>query len=274
MSSIHQITSGRAVLATEVIGHSPPVVFLHAGVCDRRMWRSQLDGVGANNTAIAYDRRGFGETRAEKEDYSAVADLLAVIDTVANGAPAVLVACSQGGRIALDAALAHPSRIRALVLIAPSVASAPEPDYPPEISALMTQLKNAEKDGDLDRVNAIKAHLWLDGPLQPVARVAGHARELFLDMNGIALRSPPIGSNLNVAPTYSRLGEISAPSLVIWGDLDFPHIQVRSRDMTTKMPNASGYMLPGSAHLPSFERPVDVTDLVVDFVNRCSDNRV
>ncbi len=37
---------------------------------------------------------------------SAVADLMAVIDSVAGGAPAVLVGCSQGGRIALDAALA------------------------------------------------------------------------------------------------------------------------------------------------------------------------
>jgi pimeloyl-ACP methyl ester carboxylesterase len=272
MSSIHQITSGRAILAAEVIGRGPPVVFLHAGVCDRRMWRSQLDGAGANNTAIAYDRRGFGETRAEREDYSAVADLLAVIDTAANGAPAVLVGCSQGGRIALDAALAHPSRIRALVLIAPSVTGASEPNYPIEIDALMTRLRNAEKDGDLDRVNAIKAHLWLDGPLQPEGRVAGHARELFLDMNGTALRSPPIGSNLDVAPTYDRLGEISAPSLVIWGDLDFPHIQDRSRHMATKMPNASGYMLAGSAHLPSLERSVDVTDLVVEFVNRHSAN--
>ncbi|MCK1274703.1 alpha/beta hydrolase [Bradyrhizobium sp. 61] len=266
MSSHYKVASGRAALAAEVVGHGAPVVFLHAGVCDRRMWRSQLDGVGASNTAIAYDRRGFGETRAESEDYSAVADLSAVIDTVANGAPAVLVGCSQGGRIALDTALAHPSRVRALFLIAPSLAGAPEPNYPPEIDALMARLRDAERDGDLDRANAIKAHLWLDGPLQPEGRVAGHARELFLDMNGIALRSPPAGSNLDVAPAVDRLGEISAPSLVIWGDLDFLHIQERSRHMTAKMPNASGYMLPGAAHLPSLERPGDVTDLLVEFV--------
>lgn len=273
MSSIHQITSGRAILAAEVEGHGPPVVFLHAGVCDRRMWRSQLDGASASNSAIAYDRRGFGETRAEKEDFSAVADLFAVIDAVAGGEPAVLVGCSQGGRIALDAALAHPSRVRALVLIAPSVAGAHEPNYPRDIDALMTELRDAETNGDLDRVNAIKAHLWLDGPLQPEGRVAGPARELFLDMNGIALRSPPVGSNLDVAPAYDRLGEISARSLVLWGNLDFPHIQERSRHIATKMPNASGYMLPGAAHLPSLERSVEVTKLVVEFVNRASDDR-
>ncbi len=67
------------------------------------MWRAQLDGVGAGNLAIAYDRRGCGETRAETEDFSAVADLMAVVNATANGKPSILVGCSGGGRIAIDA---------------------------------------------------------------------------------------------------------------------------------------------------------------------------
>jgi pimeloyl-ACP methyl ester carboxylesterase len=273
MNSNHQITSGQARLAVKVVGHGDPVVFLHAAVCDSRMWRAQLDAVGASNKAIAYDRRGFGETRTEKEDFSAVADLMAVIDAVGNGAPTILVGCSQGGRVALDTALLHPSYVRALVLIAPAVSGAPEPIHPPDIEGLMVRLRDAERAGDLDRVNAIKAHLWLDGPLQPEGRVAGEARRLFLDMNGIALRSPPIGSNLDVAPTFHRLGEISAPSLVLWGDLDFPHIQERCRHIAMTMPNASGRMLTGMAHLPSLEQPIGITRLVTAFIDSCSGRR-
>jgi len=273
MSSNRQITSGQARLAAKVVGDGDPVVFLHAAVCDSRMWRAQLDAVGASNKAIAYDRRGFGETRAEKEDFSAVADLMAVIDAVGNGAPSILVGCSQGGRVALDTALLHPSHVRALVLIAPAVSGAPEPIQPPDIEGLMARLKDAEQAGDLDRVNAIKAHLWLDGPLQPEGRVTGEARRLFLDMNAIALRSPLIGSNLDVAPAFHRLGEISAPSLVIWGDLDFPHIQERCRHIATTMPNGSGHMLTGMAHLPSLERPTEITNLLAAFIDGCSDRR-
>ena len=53
------------MLAMESIGAGDPVVFLHAAVCDRRMWRAQMAVVGTTHQAIAYDRRGFGETRAE-----------------------------------------------------------------------------------------------------------------------------------------------------------------------------------------------------------------
>ena len=273
MSSYHRIASGRATLAAEIVGSGDPVVFLHAGVCDSRMWRAQLDGVGAIQKAIAYDRRGFGETRTEKEDFSAVADLMAVVDTLANGTPAILVGCSQGGGIAIDAALRHPSYVRALILIAPNVTGAPGATYPPEIKGLMAELTEAQEAGDLDRVNAIRARLLLDGPLAPEGRVLGQARRLFLDMNAVALRSPPIGANLDVAPAFHRLGEISAPALVIWGDLDFPHVQDRSRHVANMMLNGSFHVLTGAAHLPSLERPAAITGLLEEFIDRCSRRR-
>lgn len=270
MSSNHRIASGRATLATEIVGRGDPVVFLHAAIADRRMWRAQLDGIGASNKGIAYDRRGFGETVAEKEDFSAVADLLAVMGALTTGTPAILVGCSQGGRIAIDAALQHPSCVRGLVLISPTVTGAPEPAYPPAIKDLMAQLKAAEQAGDLDRVNAMKARLFLDGPSAPEGRVTGQARQLFLEMNGIALRSPPIGSDVDVAPTaFQRLGEISVPTLVICGDLDLPHIQERCRQIAPMMANGSHHVLPGTAHLPSLDRPAEITGLLAEFINRC-----
>lgn len=273
MSAHHRIASGRAVLVAEAIGSGDPVIFLHANVCDSRMWRAQLDGIGAGNKAIAYDRRGFGETRAEEESFSAIADLMAVIDALAEGRPAILVGCSQGGRIAIDAALRHPSLVRGLVLIAPTVTGAPEPSYPPGIEALLAGQKQAEAAGDLDRVNAIKARLWLDGPLAPEGRVAGEARRLFLEMNGIALRAPPPGPDIEIAPAFHRLGEISVPALVIWGDRDFPHIQERSRAVAAMLPNGSGHALTDAAHLPSLERPAEVTDLLAAFITRCAGRR-
>lgn len=268
MSSIHQIASGSATLAAETAGRGDPVIFLHAAIADRRMWREQLDRIGATHKAIAYDRRGFGETKAATENFSAVADLRAVSDALADGKPAILVGCSQGGRIAIDAALRHPSSVRGLVLISPTVTGAPEPIYPPAVKALMAELKDAEQRGDLDRVNAMKARIFLDGPFAPEGRVAGEARRMFLEMNGHALRSPPIGSDVDAAPSFPRLGELSMPALVICGDLDLPHIQERCRQIVPMMLNASHAGLTGTAHLPSLDRPAEVTRLLSAFVAR------
>ncbi len=266
MHIVRQVTAGRAMLATEFIGSGYPVVFLHAAICDRRMWRAQIDGLGATHQTIAFDRRGFGETRCVAEDYSAVEDLMAVLDTVAPHKPATVIGCSQGGRIAIDAALIHPSRVRALVLISATVFCAPDPIYPPELEDAMVRLKEAEQKRDLEYLNAMKARFFLDGALAFEGRVQGPARERFLEMNGIALRAPPSGTNRDAIPAYQRLHEITVPTLVIQGDLDFPHIQQRSRYIAATIPNATYHALHGAAHLPSLEQPAQVTKLIAEFV--------
>lgn len=269
MSSILRIRSGKATLATEVIGHGHSVVFLHANICDKRMWRAQLDAIAMEYQAIAYDRRGFGETQVDEEDYSAVADLLAVVNSTAGTSPVVLVGCSQGAKIALDATLMHPSRVCGLVLISPTVSGAPEASYPPELLNLVEQQKRAEKSGDRIRLNEIKARLFLDGPMALEGRVKGHIRHLFSDMNGIALRSSQGGHNQDDGNAFCRLQEITIPAQVIWGKLDFPHIQERAGAVSQLLPHGQGYELPGAAHLASLDQPDAVTDLILKLARRC-----
>ncbi|WP_458097987.1 hypothetical protein [Roseomonas sp. WA12] len=130
---------------------------------------------------------------------------MAVINGFAGGAPPILIGCAQGGKIAIDAALRSPSPIHALALTVPSVGGAPEANYPPDIAAVLSRQKAAEDAGDLDQVNAFRDRLWLDGLMAPEERVTGDARALFLDMNAIALRSPPTGPNLDTSPAFDRL---------------------------------------------------------------------
>jgi pimeloyl-ACP methyl ester carboxylesterase len=262
----HHVVVDGATLAAKAMGEGPPVAFLHANVADSRMWQGQMEAVATIARAIAHDRRGFGGTRAGRAPFSPVSDLLAVLDALGGTGPAILVGCSQGGRIAIEAALRHPDRVRGLVLVAPSVGGAPEPVHPPAIASLLAAQAAAEREGDLDRVNAIKARLWLDGPLAGEGRVAGAVRDLFLDMNGIALRSLPAAPSLDAAPAWHRLAELRVPALVVWGDLDFPHIQDRCRHMVAAMPDARGAVLAGTAHLPGLEQPAALTALLLPFL--------
>jgi pimeloyl-ACP methyl ester carboxylesterase len=135
------LASGRARLAGVEAGSEdsggPPAVFLHAGVADRRMWQDQIAAFAPGRRVVAYDRRGFGETRGQPETFSHLDDLLAVLDQLGI-ASAVLVGCSQGGRIAIDFALTHPDRVAGLFLAAPAVTGAPSPPaFPPAVEALL-----------------------------------------------------------------------------------------------------------------------------------------
>ncbi len=267
MSSHHQVKSSCATLAVETMGDGDPVVFLHAAVTDRRMWRTEMKGIATNNRAIAYDRRGFGETVANQEDFSSVADLMAVLDAKSSGTPAILVGCSQGGRIVIDAALTHPERVRGLVLIAPNVTGELPPVLTPEIEGLLKAQKEADVAGEQERISKIKARLWLDGPLAQENRVSGPGRQLFHEMYAATFRTPPIGRDMDSEPNAHRLGEILVPTLIIWGDLDFPHIQARCRHLAAAIPNASAHEMTATAHLPSLDKPAEVAQQLVQFVS-------
>ena len=270
MTTAIQISAGATTIAADMAGGGAPVVFLHAGVADRRMWRAQLAALAAATppwSALAYDRRGFGETAQADEPYSQVGDLLRVLETFAPGRPAILVGCSQGGRIAIDAALAEPARVRALVLVASAISGAPAPtSFPPGIQAWIARIEAAEAEADVDAINALEAHGWLDGPLSPEGRVSGAARELFLSMNGVALRSEKRGLESGPRSAFDRLQQITAPALVLWGELDFPHVLADCRHLAAQLPNAQAQLLSGTAHLPNLEQPQRFNQLLLAFL--------
>jgi pimeloyl-ACP methyl ester carboxylesterase len=245
----------------------PRVVLLHAGVADRRVWRDVAPALHARGLdVLAYDRRGFGETPASTEPFSHVDDLLGLLDE-----PAWLVGNSMGGAIALDAALAAPEKVAGLVLIAPAVTGAPETDLDhlhPDVSRIVRGLMAAEEAGDFDAVNRLEVHLWLDGPSSPEGRVGGDARQLALDMNGIALRSGAAEDDgASGIEAWPRLEEIRAPATIAWGELDEPDAEVACRELERRLAVVrKAVMLPGVAHLPSLEQPDVITELVAEAV--------
>ncbi|MEO0827833.1 MAG: alpha/beta hydrolase [Cyanobacteria bacterium J06639_16] len=266
MSEIFSLPIGSAQLAGERAGDGEPLVFLHAGVADRRMWLSQMAELSDGHYTVAYDRRGFGETTTTDEAFSHVEDLRELLDQL-DISTGTLIGCSQGGRVAIDFVLAYPQRVNALVLISPAISGAPVPEaFPSEIQALMAALDEADEADDLDQINAIEANLWLDGPTSPAGRVGGGLRELFLDMNGIALGMPELTQEIEPASAYEKLSNLSLSTLVIWGELDFPHIKECCRYIVESIPAAQGIEIAATAHLPNLEKPETINELLQDFL--------
>jgi pimeloyl-ACP methyl ester carboxylesterase len=258
-TTTHTIPVDGAVLAAEFLpGDHPqaaPIVFLHAGVADSRMWDAQVAWAQPVRPTLRIDRRGFGATRVDRaKPHRPIDDLFAVLDLL-DIARAHVVGCSQGGRLALDAALAAPGRVQSLTLVAPAVSGAPAAEITGPTRTLSDAIDAADAAGDIDRVNELEAHLWLDGPLSAPGRVAGEDRALFMAMNGAALRAADPGPALEPASAWQRLESVQAPTMLLWGDRDLPHLQQRCEQMAHRIAHARRVVLTDTAHLPPLEAP-------------------
>jgi pimeloyl-ACP methyl ester carboxylesterase len=245
------------------------IVLLHAGVADRRSWSAVLAGLDPEPLdLLAYDRRGYGDSSAATGDFSHLDDLVAVLDA-AGIDRAVLVGNSMGGGLAIDLALAHPERVASLLLIGSGVSGMTDEgedvDWTMDAAtgAILGPLERAEEAGDVEEQVRLELHLWLDGPTAPEGRVGGAARELAADMNRRILRAGTTGrEGASGLDAWHRLGEVTAPALVTWGELDLPPDAPFYELTARRLAAAEARVLPGVAHLPSLEQPDLVAGLV------------
>jgi pimeloyl-ACP methyl ester carboxylesterase len=99
-------------------GQGEPLVLLHPGGADSRVFESNLPGLTEHFRVFRPDRRGHGRT-ADVEgpiSYELMArDTIAFLEQVVDG-PAFLVGHSDGAPVALVTALLHPDLVRRLVV--------------------------------------------------------------------------------------------------------------------------------------------------------------
>jgi pimeloyl-ACP methyl ester carboxylesterase len=249
-------------------GGEPLVVLLHEGVSDRRGWREVAQSLALQVTAVAYDRRGYGQSAVSTAPFTHVDDLLAIFDREHAGR-AWLVGASAGGGLALDTALLNPDRVAGLVLIGTAVSGAPEPELDPDTQRFEPLLDATFATGNLQELNRLETWLWLDGPSSPEGRVGGEARALALDMNAIILRNGARedegGSGVDA---WRILDQVQVPVTIACGALDAQFLITRSRELAGRLPDSRYRELPGVAHQPYLEQPDQVADLVLSALDR------
>ncbi|MGI9324904.1 MAG: alpha/beta fold hydrolase [Pseudomonadales bacterium] len=246
-------------------GAKPSLIFLHAGVADTRMYSRQFAGLTNQCNITSFDRRGFGKTSATDEPFSQVDDLLAVVESV-EGGKHILVGCSQGARIAIDFAIRYPKKIEALVLISATYSGANAPNPDAHEAALIAQIDAADERDDLEALNRLEAHLWLDGPHSEAGRVTAEARELFLDMNGIALNSIELTQEREPGSAAEKISTIECPVLLIEGGRDASFIIERHNQLASWLHNCRRAVVPQAAHLIPLETPAELNELLMKFL--------
>lgn len=246
-------------------GTGPSLVLLHAGIADRRMWDPQVAAFGGTHRVIRYDLRGFGETAVPAAAFAHTDDLRAVLRAL-DAAPAVLVGCSFGARVAIDAVLETPEIARALVLIAPALSGWA---FGAALDAVDAEIEAAFEAGDLDRAAELDLRAWVDGPRRDPDEVDAAFRERARVLaRGVydVPHSEGAHHRERPAPAIGRLAELRLPTLVVRGLLDQPDILAICDLLVGRLPDARLVDIPDSAHLPSLERPEPVNAAIRAFL--------
>ncbi|WP_328300420.1 alpha/beta hydrolase [Streptomyces sp. NBC_00435] len=239
---------------------APAVVLLHSSVCDRRMWEPQWGPLTtAGFRVVRADFRTCGESPAAEEPYSDHGDVRELLDHLGIQR-AALVGASYGGRVALTLAALHPERVGALALLCPA---RPAQRRGPALLAFNAAEGALLDAGDLAGAARLNARQWLG----PDADEAAHA--LVRSMQFGNLRGALTADGDHELPEPSvELASITAPVLAVGGAHDIPDFREFPAELPSLVPGATHLELPWAGHLPSLERPAEVTRILLEFLAR------
>jgi 3-oxoadipate enol-lactonase len=240
----------------EETGSGTPIVFVHAGIADARMWDPQWRSFANGYRLVRLDLAGFGQTPIRALPWTHARDVLALLEEL-ELREVVLVGCSMGGRVCLELAVARPELVRALVLVDSGL---PGGDPPDAIRAYAEAEDEAVSRGDLDAAVEANLRMWVDGPgrlpedVDPAVRGAvGEMTRRALELQVPSWDS--LDEELLVPDVAERLSEMRAPTLVVVGDEDVEHMQEIARRLAAGIPDARLVTIADAAHFPSLEQP-------------------
>jgi 3-oxoadipate enol-lactonase len=242
-------------LHRELRGAGPPVLLLHAGGLDGRMWDGLAQRIENRFSLVIPDLRGHGRTPVPPERYAPAEDVVALLDELGIERAAV-VGNSYGGRVALQLATLAPERVAALVLLASAL---PEFERSAELRAFGDEENALWDAGDIDGVVELTLRTWVREPAtaEVVADMARTACELQRGLDEDPERALPVD-----------LGAIAVPTLAVSAGRDFADFARIADRVAAEVPGAQRAEVADAGHMIALERPDATAELLVAFLER------
>jgi len=234
----------------------PVVVLTHGAGGSHAVWYNQVPALAERFRVLTWDSRGFGNSTCRSGRLSAdvaVADLGAILDEVGVDGPLHLVGQSMGGWWSVAFALAHPSRVRTLVL-----SDTPGGIWTP---AMREHFASFQRAGGLSFGEVVGRHGALGATTQRT-----NPTLTFLYQQLGSFHTPPMAEVGRVVSgtgfTVEAVRAVGARLAVIAGDEDqiFPPALLNE---LAGLLDATYVELPGAGHSPYFETPEAYTSALL-----------
>jgi pimeloyl-ACP methyl ester carboxylesterase len=234
------IDRGGVEIHYEVTGRGVTVLFTHGFGASAEMFEGNLERVAARRRVVTWDMRGHGasaypEDAAEYSVALSVGDMEALLDEV-GARQAVLAGHSLGGFLSLAFLVAHPDRVRGLVLIDTG------PGFRQD-DGRETWNRMAEKFADDFDARGLVA---LSSSEETATATHRSAEGLARAARGILTQHD--------TTVIDSLRHVAVPTLVIVGEKDQPFVAA-SQYMAHKIPSARLAVIAGAGHAPNVTHP-------------------
>jgi 3-oxoadipate enol-lactonase len=248
----------------EAHGSGDPVLLITGLGASAHAWHRTLPWLAARHRVLVMDNRGTGRSDAPSGAYTTgamAADAVAVLDA-AGERTAHVVGASLGGMIAQRVALAHPGRVRSLVLVCTSPGGPHAVPVSPEVAAAM-----AERHADPG--TAYRRNAWF---LYGAATRADHPERIEEDLaQRLRLPTPPAGYAGQVEAirghdAWDALPALAVPTLVVHGEADALVPAANGVLLAGRIPGARLVLVPGAGHMLQTDAGDAVRDAILAFL--------
>ena len=224
------------------------VVLIHSSLGDSRLWKRQVPALEERFEVVTPDLPGWGQNPMPTEPFS-------FVDFVAGFLPGALVGNSMGGMIALRTALAHPDRVKKLVLVDPGL---PAWDWSDEIRDYWAAEAAAFEAGDLTEATEVNMQFWVK---------AEHRDEIRpQQLQALQLQSAHEEPEA-LWPEMPELSTLEVPTLVIVGEDDTADFGAIAQHLAEEIPDADLAIVSGAGHLVGVDQPEELNALLLEFLS-------
>jgi 3-oxoadipate enol-lactonase len=163
----------------------------------------------------------------------------------------------MGGRIVVEATLAAPERVPALVLLDAVLDGVP---WDPDSERGMHAIGEGLRSGGLDGAKAAWLRHGFFVPAQRTPDIAHRLAEMVGEYSGVNWTSAD--PHTPHPHSMELLATIAAPTTVVTGELDVPCFHAMSDVLTDRIPGARKLTVPGVGHMVNLEAPAAVNALL------------
>ncbi len=263
----------------KIAGQGKPVlVLVHGSFLTMYSWRAVMPALAQHGTVIAFDRPAFGltsrplpDTVKQRNPYSpeGQADLIIALLDKLGIEQAILVGSSAGGTTCLLAALRHPQRVQALVLVDAMVYSGyAVVEFPRWLRPLLRALEGpgAFPVGSMISLlyeRAVRT-FWHDSSRLAPAVLERYRQTLQIKHWDRALWQLILSSH--ALGLDQQLERLTMPALVVSGEHDRAVPAEQSVRLAEALPHARLTVIPDCGHLPHEEQPDQFLPAVTSFL--------